>query len=194
MSNGSILFDFYGGLAKGENSIPYWENMLEIIRIVNEFFEKIFDISAMRYHYPIIIDNIDGRCSGYAPVAVPFFGLVLCIKLRQNRTYDKCSIVFEYAHELTHAMFFYELGINKFDADTDEEAICTAMSLICVKKLMDKDSNRLPQFESIVKNNSKYRAGYALVRECEYNVTRLKSKFDEYCRQYCDKNSVDIAS
>ena len=88
-------------------------------------------------------------------------------------------------------MFYCELGIDKKFADSEEEAICTAASLLFVNKYCP---SQLEDCKKDALQCELYRGGVPLADEMEYDFEIFKRYFYEYCRQYRDKHRTAIAS
>lgn len=186
-----IKFTFNDGLRAGENCIPYWGEISWIISHIHSKFQELFKENKLQNSYPIFLDNADGNFSGHAPIIIPMFGKVLLIKLRLNELKNIGRIYYQYAHEFTHAMFYCELGIDKKFADSEEEAICTAASLLFVNKYCP---SQLEDCKKDALQCELYRGGVPLADEMEYDFEIFKRYFYEYCRQYRDKHRTAIAS
>jgi len=61
-------------------------------------------------------------------------GKYLVIKLSIYDFIHDCSVAVQMAHELTHYVIYTVMGLDKEKADFEEESLCTAMSLMFVKR------------------------------------------------------------
>ena len=119
------------------------------------------------------IDNATAD-SGYSPIITVILRKYLIIKLCIYSDSIKSEIAYQFGHELTHFVFYSYFGLNKPPANFEEEMICSAASLIVVKKLFPGD---LDMFKSHVNNLSQdcYRKGLEYAESIDYDLENLKN-------------------
>lgn len=140
-----------------------------ILEVYSYFF------SHLSHKFPngveLYIDN--ATCdSGYTPIATPVFKKYIIIKLCVSPEDPPFRIAFQFSHELMHYVFYIKYGLEKKRADNNEEAICTAASLIY---LYDTNRAGFDIHNNYVKNlgNEGYRNGAALAEEVNYSFNKL---------------------
>lgn len=119
---------------------------------------------------PLYIDNATAG-SGYTPIITPIFGKYLCIKLGVPNFWDTERIIYQFAHELCHYVFYSLQGIDKPLADTREEMICSAMSLCILKDFYDNIQRHIDHVNAL--ENVGYRNGGILAERLNYNSRKL---------------------
>lgn len=141
-------------------------------------FNQIFGQEIMT-KYPLYVDNcnnIENSNCGYTPIITPVLKQILIIKLGINDFGNIAMIIYQLAHELCHYVFYSIHGITRAKANEEEEIICTAMSLIILKKLCE-----VSVFESYCKHVKAltvpyYRNGYYLAEELEFKTEGIVEK------------------
>ena len=122
--------------------------------------------------HSMYIDNATAD-SGYTPSITVILRRYLIIKLSISSNNRKSKIAYQFGHELTHFVFYSYFGLDKPLANFDEEMICSAASLIIVKKLFPNDLN---MFKSHVNSLSQdyYRKGVEYAESIDYDLENLK--------------------
>jgi hypothetical protein len=148
------------------------------IAIVMGEFHQMFGHEIMT-KYPLYIDNcnnMENSNCGYTPIITPVLKQILIIKLGIADFGDFVKIVYQLSHELCHYVFYSIDGITKDKANEVEECICSAMSLIMLKKFCDSSTFEL--YCNHVKELTipHYRNGYFLAEELEFNKEKLVDK------------------
>ncbi|HFD2043497.1 TPA: hypothetical protein ACF2DM_000303 [Clostridium perfringens] len=163
--NGNLYDDTYG--------IKNYYEFREVIGKVKCLYDSIFGSEIMN-KYDLYVDNATEN-SGYAPIITPILQKYLIIKLSIYPDDKQSKIAFQFAHELTHFVFYSYFGINKKHADFMEEMICTAASLIIIKGLFP---NEFDDYNDYLKNveTSGYREGPAYAESIEYSLEELKNR------------------
>lgn len=149
----------------------------DLINLVMKEFERTFGVS-MIHRYPILIDNATAG-SGYTPIITPVLDLILVIKLSVEDGLYTSKIIFQFAHEMMHVLFFTMFGLNKGPASVREEAICTAASLCLIAEFKWDELAAYIEYLEAMKNEG-YRQGVPLAIECGFDLESLKDKYFEY--------------
>lgn len=148
-----------------------------ICRVRNRFIELFGE--EMMTKIPLYVDNATDVMSGHTPIITPIFGKYLCIKLNIDNFLKSEQIIFQFAHELCHYVFFAIKGLDKSFAAEDEESVCTAMSL-CLLKDFGVD---IEQCNGVVESwveyvsrleNTGYRDGAQIAKSINYNLENLR--------------------
>ncbi|MFA5474436.1 MAG: hypothetical protein WC225_02760 [Acholeplasmataceae bacterium] len=129
-------------------------------------------LNKQKFYVDNCYDNGTANC-GYTPIITPILKEYLIIKLGIDDFRNVKKIIFQFAHELTHYVFFCLKGIDKKIADDNEENICTAMSLIMMKILCDESA--FLEYCVHVKSlkEKKYRDGYYLAEQLEFSKEKI---------------------
>lgn len=140
-----------------------------ILEVYSYFAKKIMS------QYPdgpeLYIDNATDN-SGYTPVTTPIFCKYVIIKLHIVSTDPASKIAFQFAHELTHYVYYTKYGLNKKKADDSEETVCTAASLIYLHDVMPEN---FASYNEYIKKqgNVGYRNGAVFAEQIEYDFMKL---------------------
>lgn len=118
--------------------------------------------------------------SGYTPVTVPLFKKIIIIKLGIPDFSDKERIVYQYAHELCHYVFYSLKGFDKEKDNYEEESICSAMSLVLINKLFPDSIVSWMSYVSNLEDN-KYRDGAKIVETINFDIVKLKEMIYRIC-------------
>lgn len=167
--NGNLSEEGYG-------LVNYGTFQLGIICVI-ELFLKTFGVNQMK-QIDLYIDNATDN-SGYTPIITPVLKKYLIIKLGISKESDLATIVYQFAHELTHYIFYTYYGFNKPRATELEETVCTATSLIAIKNICPDDFDRYCQHVSILANES-YRNGLNLALEINFDLGLIKKKIENF--------------
>ena len=119
---------------------------------------------------PLFVDNAT-RGSGNTPITIPVLRRFVIIKLGIEEFTDVERIIYQFSHELCHFIYYCLYGIDKELADEKEEAICTAMSLCCLKyfcKNIDKWTNHVQSLK-----REGYRNGFEEAQAVDFDAFRL---------------------
>ena len=167
------VFEINGNLG---NILNYNNFEKTICQIRNRFVE-LFGTEVMS-RIPVYVDNATDRMSGYTPIITPIFGKYLCIKLNIDNFLKTEKIIYQFAHELCHYVFYSLLGLDRPFANEREESICTAMSLCVLKDFGIDIELRKGNIESWVEyvsnlDNIGYRNGADVAEGVNYNSDKL---------------------
>ena len=167
-------FAINGYLEDIENFDIFLKAIVETMNIFIEIFGK--DVMEK---IDLYIDN-STEGSGYTPTTTPLFKKCIIIKLGIPNFSDEERIVYQYAHELCHYVFYSLKGFNKDKANCEEENICTAMSLIVINKLFP---NSIIKWTSHVSNlqNKMYSGGAKIAKEIGFDILKLKERIYKIC-------------
>jgi len=138
---------------------------------VKSLYDQVFGLDTMN-RIDFLVDNATGG-SGYTPIATPVLNKLVVIKLRISPKDNEATVAYQFAHELTHVVFRAYFGMNKPKANDQEESICSAASLIVVKKLYP---DIFPVYKKYVEalKISAYRNGATLADGLNYDIEKLK--------------------
>ena len=153
------------GNLEGENLFVFNNTITSVYNL----FMELFGNDLMK-KLPLFIDNATSG-SGYTPITIPVLSRLVIIKLRIDNFVNDEKIIFQFSHELCHFIYFCLYGIDKELADEKEEAICTAMSLCCLKyfcKNIDKWTNHVQSLK-----REGYRNGFEEAQAVDFDAFRL---------------------
>lgn len=174
------LFEINGNLDDSDSGINNYVLFEQGIIMVKKLFSDSFGEECLS-KIPIYIDNAT-EGSGHTPIITPVLNKILMIKLGICANSNLGQIVYQFSHELTHAIFFYYYGLNKPRAINREESICSAVSLISIKELCPNYFEKYLKYVSELKNTS-YRDGINIAESCSFNLNEINKmivNFDEY--------------
>lgn len=160
------IFEINGNLA----SILNYHNLEFTLCRVRNCFIELFGEEIMS-RFPVYVDNATDTMSGHTPIITPILGKYLCIKLGLPNFWDTERIIFQFAHELCHYIFYSLQGIDKPLADTREEMICSAMSLCILKDFYDNIQRHIDHVNAL--EDVGYRTGGILAERLNYNSRKL---------------------
>lgn len=160
------VFEINGNLG----NILNYQNFENVICEVRNRFIELFGEEIMS-QIPLLVDNATAM-SGYTPIITPILGRYLCIKLNIENFLDTQRIIYQFAHELCHYVFYSIKGLDKPFSDEYEESICTAMSL-CVLKDFCVDIESWVEYVSKLENNG-YRNGAQVAQTFNFNSKNLR--------------------
>lgn len=149
-------------------------------------FDNIFGQENMN-RVPFYVDNATAD-SGYTPICTPVLRKVVVIKLGIYSNDDEAKVAYQFAHELTHVVFWGQFGFDKPPANDDEEAICTAAALSIVRMLYP---NRFEAFKRSAMGHIYlgYRKGAELAEELSYELTRIKACIESFQYECCTQQA-----
>lgn len=170
-------WEINGNLANNSTGLENYKDFSEVISIVKIIYDEIFGLDIMN-KYDLYIDNATEN-SGWVPIITPILKKYLIIKLSIYPNDRQSKIAFQFAHELTHFVFYSYFGIDKLIANDDEETMCTAASLIVIKILF---SEEFDDWNKYVKNleQSKYKNGADYAEKIGYNLQELRDKISMF--------------
>lgn len=169
-------FEVNGNLF-GEYGLKNQKDFLETISIVKCQYDIVFGQEVMN-KYDLYIDNAT-KDSGYTPIITPILKKYLIIKLGISDNDSRSKIAYQFAHELTHFVFYSYLGLDKPLANSMEETICSAASLIIIKKLFPEEFVGWNNYVNNLKEEH-YRKGVEYALSIEYSLMELKNKIIEF--------------
>lgn len=164
-------WEINGNLYDEQYGLENIKDFEEVIISVKNLYDQLFGEEVMNKH-SMYIDNATAD-SGYTPIITVILRRYLIIKLSISSNNRKSKIAYQFGHELTHFVFYSYFGLDKPPANFDEEMICSAASLIVVKKLFPSD---LGMFKEHVNNLSQdcYRKGLEYAESIDYDLENLK--------------------
>lgn len=168
------VFEINGNLA---NTINYQNFEITICQVRNRFI-ALFGEEVMS-SISLYVDNATDVMSGHTPIITPILGKYLCIKLNIANFLNTEQIIFQFAHELCHYVFYSLKGLDKPFADVNEESISTAMSLCILKDFGVDIEQHNGDYESWVEyvsklENTGYRKGAIVAKSVNYNSENLR--------------------
>ncbi len=146
------------------------------IKKVWEIFNRTFGIDTMS-KFDLYVDNATEK-SGYTPIITVILRKYIIIKLGIDDFSYAEKIVYQFSHELCHYVFYSLKGLDKPKADTYEENICSAMSLIMINMLYPESANKWVTYVHNLKNE-KYKNGARIAIDCNFDINVLKSMIYE---------------
>lgn len=173
-------FEINGNLAEANNGMNNYDLFERGVNKVLGLFHDSFGKELLN-QIPIYVDNATEN-SGYTPIITPVLNEILIIKLNIDSKSDFAQIIYQFSHELSHAIFFNYYGLNKPKAIDREESICSAISLITIKELSFND---LPKYLKHIDKleDMHYRDGIDVAKSCSFNLHKIKKliiNFEEY--------------
>lgn len=167
-------FEINGNLTDIPNYNNFKTNILTVYSIFYEHFGK-----EIMGKIELYIDNATEN-SGYTPIITPILKKHLIIKLGISNFSNSEQIVYQFSHELCHYVFYSILGLKKEFADKEEENICSAMSLVIMKRIFP---NKLNFWKSHISGltNENYSGGLSIAESVNYDIEKLKTKIIKLC-------------
>ena len=159
------MFEINGNLV----TILNYDNFEKSVGLVRNRFVELFGKEVMS-KIPLLVDNAT-EMSGYTPITTPVLGQYLCIKLGIKNFLDTSKIVFQFAHELCHYVFYSLLGLDKSFANDLEESICTAMSLCILKDFYSNIQSHIDYIKG--HENLGYKNGIDIAESVNYKSSEL---------------------
>lgn len=162
-------YEINGNLKEEKNFSSFFEWVSNTLN----FFTKTFGKRVMN-KIEVCIDNATDN-SGYTPVTTLALKKYIFIKLGIHDFGKKEQIVYQFSHELCHAVFYALYGIKPRQISSFEETICSAMSLIVLKEFFP---DHLEYWISYVRNleNPDYQNGVVLASYLQFDIFRLKEE------------------
>jgi hypothetical protein len=170
-------WEINANLDDGQSGLSNYQAFEDTIKSIKDYYDRVFGKEIMN-RIPFYVDNGTAD-SGYTPIATPVLERIVVIKLGIRSTDDKAKIAYQFAHELTHVVFRAYFGMKKPRATADEEAICTAASLIIIKKSYPDHFERFEQCASSNLNKG-YQKGVPLAKELSYDMEELRSRIESF--------------
>ena len=171
-------FEINGNLDDYTYGLKNYQDFQKVICTVKSLYDKIFGHEIMN-RYSLYIDNATEN-SGYAPITTTILQKYVIIKLGISSTDTQSKIAYQFSHELTHFVFRSYFGLNKPKANFMEETICSAASLIVIKKLFSNEEFIF--WNDYVKNYAPnlYKEGAAYAELIKYDLEELKNKISNF--------------
>lgn len=157
----------------GENGVNNFELFKSHSALVFYLFNQKFGKKRMK-KFDLLLDNAT-KGSGHTPIITPVLNKYLIIKLNIIDGNEKDKIVYQLAHELGHYIFYTYYGLEKIKASNEEEAICTAISLLAIRELVPERFDYYMDYVSKL-DDPRYKYGPKLLRNLNYNWTRLEKE------------------
>lgn len=167
------MYQISGDLGDIKNYKVFEISIAQVITIFNNVFGK-----ELMERYPLFIDNCwddgNGANCGYSPHIKPLFDKVMFIRLGIDDFGNSVKTVYQFSHELCHFVFYSHYGINRSNLESNEESVCSAMSLVIIKMLFD-DATFLSHLDYVKKLlNDDYRLGAKVAEEISFDIHKLK--------------------
>lgn len=172
------MYEINGNLSKIEHYLNF---QVTITNVIFEF-TQLFGGDLMS-KYPFYVDNCSNQLNsncGHTPIITPVFKQFLIVKLGVDNFSDTPKIIFQFAHELTHFVFYCIKGIDKEIADHQEEKICTAMSLIMLKTFCDYNTFNIYCDYVKALEYVGYKDGYDLASSLGFDKIRLSEMIQSF--------------
>lgn len=162
--NGNL--DGPGGL---KNYGLFQKTILEVYSYFSNYLMEIYPDGPALY-----VDNVACN-SGYTPITTLVFRKYIIIKLHIDPADPAEKIAFQFAHELTHYVYYIKYGLIKEKADDNEETVCTAASLIYLHDVMPENFTLYNDYVKSLEHAG-YRNGAALAEQTGYDFSKLIEK------------------
>lgn len=163
-------WEFSGNL-DATNGIVNYSIFKETVNKVMREYWRVFTPLVI-HKYPLLIDNaIVG--SGHTPIITPILNEYLIIKLCIKDGKNIGQTIFQFAHELTHLVFYSLLGLDKNRAGNKEESLCTAASLCVVKSHSPNELGYYIDYVSKLQNEG-YKNGLQVAVEHDFDLNKLR--------------------
>lgn len=152
-----------------------FNNFCQTICKVRNYYIEIFGDNVMN-SIDLLVDNATYG-SGYTPIITKILNKYLVIKLNIKKGDSSGKIIFQFAHELMHYVYYAKKGLDKQRADILEEGVCTAASLIVIKELQPYE---FEMYNNHVKGLAIecYRIGAQIAENVQYNMKELEKMID----------------
>lgn len=172
-----IYWEINGSLDNSQTGLVNYQQFEQGIYQVGQLFGDVFGEDRLN-SIELFIDNATAH-SGDTPVILPIFGKYVIIKLGIKPHHTESEVAFQFAHELTHFVFYTYLGIDKPFANPQEETICSASALITIKQLYPSD---FISYDNHTRGFSKkaYREGADYAESIKYDFNKLKCIIEEF--------------
>ena len=172
-------WEINGNLADEQCGMPNYQVFEKIICDTKNYFNAVFDVKCLN-KVPFYVDN--NIFNPKAPISTPVLKQFIIITL--GIYYNDCEarIAYQFAHELTHVVFWAYFGFDKKRATEREEAICTAASLIAIKNMYPDYFVKYEKYTESL-DNIGYRNGVPLAREIFYDMKKIKSLIETFPRK-----------
>lgn len=167
-------FEINGNLYDIENFDTFCDC---IVKTRNIFIETFGEETMSRID--LYIDNATSY-SGYTPITTVILNKYIIIKLGICDFSNTEQIVYQFAHELCHYVFYSLKVLNKEKANMIEENICSAMSLVIINALFPNNISKWTSYVSNLKNE-KYKFGAYIARNIDFDITKLKNLIFNLC-------------
>lgn len=171
------FWEINGNLDDDLSGITNYQIFQKAVLTTKLYFDSVFKTDLMN-RIPFYVDNATAD-SGYTPISTPVLGKLVIIKLGIKANDSEAKVAYQFAHELTHVVFRAYYGMDKPRATEDEEAICTAASLIIIKKLYP---DHFETFERSAMSHSYvgYQKGAPLAEKLSYDMTKIRSYIESF--------------
>lgn len=167
-------FEVNGNLEDEKDFKIFFENIRKVMKV----FTKTFGLDTMS-KIDLYIDNAVEK-SGYTPITTVILKKYIIIKLGINDFSNEEQIIYQFSHELCHYVFYALKGLDKPKADSIEENICSAMSLVLIKILYP---NKINKWLTHVNNltNKNYNNGGKIAENIKFDINALKKQIYKIC-------------
>ena len=170
-------WEINGNLDDEQSGISNYHAFQHAVCVTKLYYDSVFGVERMN-RIPFYVDNGTAD-SGYTPISTLVLRQIVIIKLGIKATDGEARIAYQFAHELTHVVFWAYFGMDKPRATEDEEAICTAASLIIIKELYP---DYFEMFERSAMSHSYigYQKGAPLAKELSYDMAKIRSLIESF--------------
>lgn len=140
----------------GDEGLENIELFSKAVYMTKKLFDEFFGSELMN-QVPLYVDNATNN-SGYTPITTVCLNKIVIVKLGIGSADDGAKVVFQFAHELMHVVFYAIKGLGKTHADGREESICTAASLMAIKEIYPERFDEYFRYVNCLENVN-YRLG-----------------------------------
>lgn len=178
-------FEVNGNLEDEKNFNIFLDSIVK----TKEVFNNTFGLDVMS-KIDLYVDNAI-EMSGYTPKTTVILKKYIIIKLGIKDFSRVEQTIYQFAHELCHYVFYSIKGLDKTKADSEEENICSAMSLILINILCP---DKIDGWVTYVNNlsNENYNKGGKIAMDCNFDINILKDKIYKLCDKGCMMEKIDI--
>ncbi len=168
MSNNN--WEINGNLDDPQTGLSNYTQFSTVVAIVKDKFDKSFGpewLNKVNFY----VDNAT-KNSGYTPIATVVLKSIVVIKLGISPQDGADKIIFQFAHELMHIIFFSVFGIDKKRANETEESICTAASLCVIHDLIPQVFQGWCNYVQNLSNKA-YATGLDVAKKVNFSLADL---------------------
>lgn len=172
-------WEINGNLADEQYGMQNYQVFEKVICDTKNYFNAVFDVECLN-KVPFYVDN--NIFNPKAPISTSVLKKFVIITLRIDCNACEAQISYQFAHELTHVVFWVYWGFNKKHATDIEEAICTAASLIVIKNMYPDYFDEYVRYTASL-DNIGYRNGVPLAKKICYDMEKIKYMIKNFPRE-----------
>lgn len=166
-------------LANKQTGMKNYDMFRKVLCATKEYFNAVFGVECLNKIFFYVDNKIDNP---KAPISIPVENIFVRIVLDIGPNHCEARVAYQFAHELTHVVFWDYFGLNKKRATEREETICTAASLIVLKNMYPDDFDRFEQ-STASEAYIGYRNGVPLAKGISYDMEKIKALIENFPRE-----------